>query len=276
MISAGKRCPAKLGQAAGAVIPPDYPVVGRSGKLAAGQVDDAVAAPYWAPTWPIVSRTLVNSNSAAIDIADCQPQKAPPTMFDRLSKILEDVRSRLAEPQRAYHGQAHIDAMLAQLRADRRAFHAPEAVELAIWFHDAVYEPGAADNERKSAALLRRVLDGVAASAVMDIAEALILATEHHAVPPGLPDLLAADLAAFLDLDMAILGAPPAEYDRYAKGVAREFVPVVGEVAYRQGRAAFLRRALASGTPLFHTTRVREMLEFPAQANMLRELGSLD
>ena len=196
-------------------------------------------------------------------------------MFDRLVSVLADLRSRLAEPHRAYHGQGHIDAMLAQLCTDRAAFHAPEAVELAIWFHDAVYEPGAADNERRSAALLRQALDGLAAAALLEAAELMILATEHHAVPPGLPAPLAADVAAFLDLDMAILGASPAAYDLYAAGVAREFVPVVGEAPYRQGRAAFLRRTLAAETPLFHTAPAWEALERPARANMLRELQGL-
>lgn len=198
--------------------------------------------------------------------------KTPLAMFDRLNTVLEDLRTRLAEPHRMYHGQAHIDAMLAQLSVERAAFHAPEAVELAIWFHDAVYQPGAADNERRSAALLHQALQGLVASTLLEAAELMILATEHHAIPPGLPAPLAADLAAFLDLDMAILGAPPAAYDLYAAGVAREFAPLVGEAAYRQGRAAFLRRTLAAGTPLFHTAPARDALEAPARANMLREL----
>ena len=196
-------------------------------------------------------------------------------MFDRLAFVLEDLRSRLAEPHRAYHGQAHVDAMLERFRAAHETFHAPETVELAIWFHDAVYEPGAVDNERRSAALLRRALGGLVASALLEAAELMILATEHHSIPPGLPTSLTADLAAFLDLDMAVLGAPPAEYDRYAAGVAREFVPVVGEAAYRQGRAAFLRSALSAGTPLFHTGPAQETLERPARANMLRELDEM-
>ncbi|WP_331312020.1 hypothetical protein [Methylobacterium oryzae] len=103
----------------------------------------------------------------------------------------------------------------------------------------------------------------------------MILATERHAVPDGLPAALAADVALFLDMDMAILGAAPAAYDGYAAGVAREFVPVVGEAAYRRGRAAFLRGSLESGRPLFVTDRARAELEGPARSNMGRELAAL-
>ncbi|KQS53018.1 hypothetical protein ASG32_15340 [Methylobacterium sp. Leaf361] len=193
-------------------------------------------------------------------------------MLDGHPRILADLRARLAEPHRVYHGQAHIDALLEAFRARRGMVRDPDAVELAIWFHDAVYRPGAADNERRSAALLRALPEGAVPAPTLAAAETMILATERHAVPDGLP---AADVALFLDMDMAILGAAPNAYDGYAAGVAREFVPVVGAAAYRQGRAAFLRGALASGRPLFVTARARAALEGPARSNMRRELAAL-
>ena len=196
-------------------------------------------------------------------------------MNTRYDAVIADLRARLAEPHRVYHGQAHVDALLAELHARRGAFHDPEAVELAVWFHDAVYVPGARDNERASAALLRATTAGLASEPTLTAAEAMVLATEHHAVPPGLPTPLAADLAAFLDMDMAVLGAEPVAYDRYAAGVAAEFVPVVGEAAYRLGRAAFLKGVLAAGTPLFRTEAARATLERPARANLQRELDGL-
>ncbi|GJE62416.1 HD domain-containing protein [Methylobacterium trifolii] len=192
-----------------------------------------------------------------------------------LDAVFADLRARLAEPHRHYHGQAHIDAMLADLDARRGAFHDPEAVELAVWFHDAIYVPGALDNERASAALLRTAMAGLAPEQRLAAAEAMVLATERHDVPPGLPAPLSADLAAFLDMDMAVLGAEPAAYDRYAKGVAAEFVPVVGAIAYQLGRAAFLRGVLDDRKPLFHTPAGRALMDRPARANLGRELDGL-
>ena len=104
----------------------------------------------------------------------------------RREAVLADLRARLAEPHRHYHGQAHVDALLADLDARRGAIHAPEAVALAVWFHDAVYAPGAPDNERASAALLRTAMVGLAPEPTLAAAEAMVLATERHAVPPSL------------------------------------------------------------------------------------------
>lgn len=195
-------------------------------------------------------------------------------MLARLAAIEADLRGRLAEPHRHYHGQSHIDALLALLATKRKDFHHPDAVEIAIWFHDAIYRPGAPDNERASAALMRESLGHLIDADLVAMADVMILATETHRLPPDLaPDVLA-DAALFLDFDMAILGAEPAIYDRYAEGVRLEFSPVVGEAAYRAGRADFLARTLAAGTSLFHTEWGRR-LDAVARANMARERAAL-
>ncbi len=196
-------------------------------------------------------------------------------MLDGHPLLLADLRARLAEPQRVYHGQAHVDALLNDFRPSRDAFHVPVAVELAIWFHDAVYVPGARDNEARSADLLHGQMSGLVSAPTLAVAETMVRATEHHAVPDALPAPQAEDIAGFLDIDMAILGAEAATYDDYAEGVAREFIPIVGEAAYRQGRAAFLRAALDPARPLFLTVRARTSLNGPARSNMRRELTRL-
>ncbi|TYR31123.1 hypothetical protein FY036_17000 [Mesorhizobium microcysteis] len=195
-------------------------------------------------------------------------------MFARLATIETELRRRLAEPHRHYHTQQHIDTLLAMLEAKLPDLHHPEASELAIWFHDAVYDPAARDNERKSASLMREMLSGIIDPELIDIAEIMILATETHRVPPALPIDIATDTALFLDLDMAILAAAASTYDVYADGVRREFVPVVGETAYVTGRLDFLTKTLGSGRPLFCTEWGRSM-EAAARENVERERAAL-
>ena len=84
-------------------------------------------------------------------------------MFRAIETCLTALRVRYAEPHRAYHTQAHVDAMLAGLQELGEMIVHPAAVELAIWYHDAVYDPAAADNEARSADLLRAELDNLAA-----------------------------------------------------------------------------------------------------------------
>lgn len=75
-------------------------------------------------------------------------------MFSILSERLAGLRRRYAEPHRAYHGQAHVDALLAGLAAEGPHIGNKAATELAIWYHDAIYNPNATDNEARSADLL--------------------------------------------------------------------------------------------------------------------------
>src|SRR5687767_6949665 len=79
--------------------------------------------------------------------------------YDRLT-------AAYAERHRHYHNQQHIAECLAEFDAARHLVRQPEAIELALWFHDAVYNPRAGDNEERSAALAKACLDeaGVAAS----------------------------------------------------------------------------------------------------------------
>lgn len=185
------------------------------------------------------------------------------------------LRRRLAEPHRAYHGQAHIDAMLAGLAALGDAVADPAALELAVWYHDAVYDPAARDNEARSAALLRADMAGLADPALVEAAAGLVGMTAAHALPPGLAGAARADAAAFLDLDLAVLGADQAAYAAYGRGIAAEFVPVHGAAAYRAGRAAFLRGLLARPR-LFLTERAHAALDAAARRNLRGELAGLE
>ena len=195
-------------------------------------------------------------------------------MFDLMAEILGRLRRRYAEPHRAYHGQAHVDTMLAGLSDCRGSFASPEAVELAVWFHDAIYDPAAQDNEARSAELLLTELTGLANAALLDRAARMIGATATHAIPLGLPPDQERDTALFLDLDLAVLGADPGTYDAYERGIAAEYVPVHGEARFVAGRHAFLTDLLRRPR-LFLTDRAHDRLDAPARTNIGRATDRL-
>jgi predicted metal-dependent HD superfamily phosphohydrolase len=187
-------------------------------------------------------------------------------MFSGLATHLDGLRVRYAAPDRHYHGQRHIDLLLALLAELRPALAAPDAVELAVWYHDAIYDPQRSDNEAASAALLRTDLAGLADPSLIATAATLVLATATHRVPAGIAKPLAADCAHFLDMDLSILGADPATFAWYDAAIRREYAHVP-EVQWRKRRPAvlegFLTRERLYLTDHFHTR-----LDTQARANL--------
>ncbi|GAA1796964.1 hypothetical protein GCM10009682_18280 [Luedemannella flava] len=177
--------------------------------------------------------------------------------------------TRWGEEQRHYHDTAHLAAVLTVIDEYADAASDPDAVRLAAWYHDAVYDPRAGDNEAASAALARAELTGLGAPAPL-VAEVvrLVELTVGHDVAPG-----DRNGALLVDADLAILASDPADYAAYATAVRREYSHVP-EDAFRAGRAAVLRRLL--GLPrLFHTPALAAWAEPAARRNLEAELAGL-
>ncbi|PRH87916.1 hypothetical protein C5L14_08370 [Labrys okinawensis] len=183
-----------------------------------------------------------------------------------------DLLAAYRDPRRHYHGLGHIEAMLAGLQDCRPLLHDAEAVELAIWFHDAVYDAASPDNEERSADLAREVLAGQLEQERLEQVAALILATRRHELA-GLAGRPQSDMAYFLDLDLQILGAEAARFDAYEAAVRREYAHVP-EAAWRTGRAAVLQRFRARRR-LYFSDLFAEKLEEGARANLARSLAKL-
>ena len=174
------------------------------------------------------------------------------------------------EPHRHYHTEQHLRECLEQLDAARDDAERPAEVALALWFHDAIYDPQAVDNERRSAEWARQsVLRAGLPDAVAQRIASLVLATQHGAISPG-PD---PDAELLLDIDLSILGAPPVRFDEYERQVRAEYAHL-DEASWRAGRArvlqAFLNRPRLYATERFHAAR-----EAQARANLAQSLGRL-
>jgi predicted metal-dependent HD superfamily phosphohydrolase len=175
---------------------------------------------------------------------------------------------------RHYHGLAHIEALLALAEEHRSALSDPEAVEAAIWFHDAIYDSRKPDNETQSAALAARMLHDRTSAKRIGRIVAMIEATSTHQPPKALDASAKRDAALFLDMDLSILGADPADFDAYERAVRLEY-GWVPEPAWRAGRAEVLRKFLTRAN-IFHTEQFRGPLEAKARQNIERSLVALE
>jgi predicted metal-dependent HD superfamily phosphohydrolase len=195
-----------------------------------------------------------------------------------MTLISEPVRAELARayaaPDRHYHDLRHIEALLGLADACPDAITDRDVVEAAIWFHDAIYDTRRHDNEDKSADLASARLAGTAAPDRIARIAAMIRATAGHRVPDFADAGAAQDCALFLDMDLAILGAPAAEFEAYEHAVRREY-DWVSEPQWKLGRRAVLAGFLARPA-IYATVQFRASHEAAARRNLEWAMARLD
>lgn len=184
----------------------------------------------------------------------------------------EEIISPYRDPVRGYHTLSHICAMLAEFGEIKHLLQDPIAVEMAIWFHDIVYDPKAHNNEEQSAERAHAMLLelGLPRAFGLDFdahVRDLILATKHVSSSED-PD------ARFLmDLDLAILGKPEDEFDRYERGVRKEYEWVPQDIFARE-RAKILQMFLDRPS-IYSTSFFQERYEAVARENLKRSIERL-
>lgn len=184
-----------------------------------------------------------------------------PTVFERLIACY-------SEPYRKYHTVRHLDECFVKLEELRTEACHPEEVELALWFHDAVYDTKRQDNEARSAEWARataRVAN--LPTAIADRIYSLVMATCHDAVPNE------PDEKVLVDVDLSILGETPDRFDEYEDQVREEYSWVPAVVFWAK-RREILRGFLARAS-IFNTRQFIEAYEARARANLERSIKRL-
>lgn len=185
--------------------------------------------------------------------------------------VFEVLAAAYGSPNRHYHNLEHLDEMFRTV--ERLATFADDlqAVHLAIWFHDAVYDTRAKDNESRSADLAVKLLEPIGVlRSELEIATRLILATAHLANPLPCVDR---PTALLLDADLAILGAAPHRYFRYAADIRAEY-QWVPDADYRAGRCKVLEAFLARPR-IFQTNAMHAEFDEHARTNLKAEFENL-
>ncbi|TPX36977.1 hypothetical protein SmJEL517_g01023 [Synchytrium microbalum] len=181
----------------------------------------------------------------------------------------DTIRSRYSESQRRYHTLSHLKNLLSLL--DTYPVHNPLAVELAIWFHDVIYDPTRHDNEEQSIVVFEKyAVDASIEPTVAEEVTTMIRATISHKLPEtGVTD----DLKLFLDFDLEVLSWLWSDYEEYSKAIRQEYIHMP-DSDYTAGRAGVLERFL--GRPrLYFSEEFFATREQRARGNLRKEIEIL-
>jgi predicted metal-dependent HD superfamily phosphohydrolase len=217
-----------------------FPAGGRCNLLASDETSPAA----WTQVW-----------------AELGVRRAPRDTYEELIR-------RYCEPHRAYHNRQHLAECLHVRRRVNAPCQTPAEVDLALWFHDAIYDPLRSDNELRSA----QWLDDVARDNGLDEETRrrlyeLVMVTQHDGAPAT------ADEAVLVDTDLAILGASSERFEEYDQQIRLEYQYVPLPV-YRQKRRQVLERFLTRKR-IYTTPSYFETFEQQARANLVRAIPRL-
>lgn len=209
-------------------------------------LDDAALAATWVAAWSSLGRPTPTGLQA-------------------------ELMTAWSEPQRHYHDQRHLRECLALWTRWREYSLRAGEVAIALWFHDAIYDPQGSNNELNSAAWAARSL--MRAGANSDTAQRvhdLVMATQHDA-PAALGS--SPDARLLVDIDLSILGSPADHFERYDQDVRKEYAWVSG-FRYQEARAQVLQSFL-DRPQLYHGEQAVALLEAQARINLAAALSRL-
>jgi predicted metal-dependent HD superfamily phosphohydrolase len=206
------------------------------------------------------------------------PNITPLVNFERWTRACMDVGVASAESDyrrvrrswsgmsRHYHTLTHLDACLRELDGARDLATRPGEVELALWFHDAIYRSWRRDNEAQSAALAARMLRAASIESVERIRQ-MVIATSHR------DEELAGDTALVVDIDLSILGQSPEIYAQFERAIRREYW-WVSRARYVAGRGAVLQKFLGRSA-IYQHDRFYDRYERQARVNIAAAIEQL-
>jgi predicted metal-dependent HD superfamily phosphohydrolase len=184
------------------------------------------------------------------------------------SECFDALLAAYSEKHRHYHTTRHIDHCLRELDSATSLAREPAEVELALWFHDAIYDPHSSKNEERSADWACELLTRHHASAErVNRVRDHILATRHEAIA------IDADSRLVVDIDLSILGVDEAAYAEFEVNVRKEY-RWVPSLLFRRKRAEILESFLAR--PQIYTTQLfRDRYEVAARRNLTQAIEHL-
>ncbi len=178
----------------------------------------------------------------------------------------EQLVALYSEPHRAYHNLAHIAHCLRELNECEYPY--AEELAFAIWYHDAIYDPRAHDNEKRSLELANEVMSwGSFLRRTGGMVSHMIMSTKHDGEPVD------DGCKTMADIDLAILGQPPSEFDIYERQIREEYSWVDDE-DFRTGRLKLLT-SFANRQSVYFTEHFQKKYEAQARSNLEHSIARL-
>jgi predicted metal-dependent HD superfamily phosphohydrolase len=187
---------------------------------------------------------------------------------DGADRVFATLYRYYSQRSRHYHTPEHIQHCLQQFDLAADQMDDPEAVEMALWFHDAVYDVEAKDNEARSADLFADLVRDAVSEAFRRKVRDLIMITTHRQLPKT------RDERFIVDVDLSSFGLPWADFVRDSSAVRAEFGDIADEEFYARQRE-FMQRLLARDTFCF-TDFFRARHEATARDNIRRTIEAID
>jgi len=187
---------------------------------------------------------------------------------DESALIHQRLVDSYSEPHRFYHTLVHIEECLLLFDKIRPELQNPEAVELAIWFHDAVYQPGAKNNEQLSADQFMALTDNIFDPQLRETVYRHIIATVHNE-----SEVKNADTKYLLDIDLSSFGRPWPEFLRDSDNLRREMKSLTDEVYYQ--RQTSFQDKLFSQPRFFRNDYFYDNYETQARQNRNRYVAAI-
>jgi predicted metal-dependent HD superfamily phosphohydrolase len=251
---------------------PDRAFDGDHYDVSEARYDDLVMAGAIPVDARILVRKLISSGLRIPARARSKSLKIP--LLNRWNTVLPghdalflDLLDRWGEEHRKYHSRTHLLAVLEALDLLTEPEDPPRTVTLAAWFHDAIYNGIAGQDEEESAILAEERLRqaGLPETDVEEVARLVRLTSDHRPEPGD------SDGALLCDADLSVLGGEPEEYGRYLAAVREDYAHI-GDADFAAGRAAVVRHLLEL-EPLFNTERAKKLWLDAARRNLQSELA---
>jgi len=186
-----------------------------------------------------------------------------PNLPDDSEAVYQQLINAYNEPHRVYHNLGHIKSCLTIFDQVSELLVNPDAVELAIWFHDVIYTIGDGENERLSADLFMTLTDGLFNNEFRDSVYQHIIATCHDC-----SEVTNADTKLMVDIDLSSFGLPWADFLIDSKKVRAEMTHL-SDIDYNQKQRSFQLSLL--GQPcFFNSDYFLEYYEAQAHENLAK------